>query len=776
MPRRTRFNRMYKRILYSLILICVTGALHAIHPDAPTGYRWVVNERFTDEFNGTSLNTDRWHDHHPKWNGRPPAKFMPSAVSVKNGQLRIRNGVLDRPDHNHKIAGGAVVSKSTEAHFGYYEVRMKASQIPMSSTFWFSNDGARVGDKWISQELDVQETIGGAKKNPEWRRTMHSNTHVWAREDGKRVVKSKPGLSNISPETGEAFHTYGVWWVDANTMHFYHDDEFQFTLQPDTSYSDKPFARPMHLNLVTETYDWEPPPTVQELNDDTINTTYYDWVRGYRLVKAPNTAETAPPFEPTWDSLKRYEAPEWFRDAKFGIYAHWGVYSATGGSRNTDWYSRNMYDPQHRNYADHLRNHGPVDEFGYKDLVPLFTGEKFNADEWVDLYVQSGARFAGPVAEHSDGFAMWDTELTPWNAKEMGPKRDVVREMEIAVRKRGLKFVTSLHHHWRWGWYPTWDSMTDCANPKYASLYGPKLPATAWGTQSPLEKKVNVMRPAPSPNAAFNDDWLARVKEVVTGYQPDLLWFDNRMEIIDETKRREMVALYYNEAAKWNRDVVLTFKRPDLVEGSATIDLERSRMPDIFPEPWLTDSSISSSSWSYANDLEYYSTDRLIHDLIDIVSKNGCLLLNVAPAPDGTIPATQKERLLEIGQWLKTNGEAIYSTRPWTVFGEGPTSTPEGHLADLRFEGFTAQDIRFTRSKDGSAVYAILLGWPKDGYANIKSLGNQAGQINSVHLLATDQPLPFKQSAEGLRVELSDKPPGTHAFVPKLTSPNRSAQ
>ena len=483
----------------------------------------------------------------------------------------------------------------------------------------------------------------------------------------------------------------------------------------------------------------------------------------------PTNLKSAEPFEATWDSLESYECPEWFRDAKFGIYAHWGVYSASGGSRNTDWYSHNMYRAGHQNNADHLRNHGPVDQIGYKDLVPLFTAEKFNADEWVNLYVEAGARFAGPVAEHSDGFAMWNSKVTPWNAKAMGPKRDVVREMEIAVRKRGLKFMASLHHHWKWGWYPTWDENTDCADPANAGLYGPKVPQSAWGTTQP-DGKLDVMQPEPRPDAAFNAGWLARVKEVVTVYQPDLMWFDNRMEILEERTRRDMVAFYYNEAAKWQRPVVLTYKRPDLVEGTATIDLERARMPDIFPEPWLTDSSISASSWSYADDLEYYSTDRLIHDLIDIVSKNGCLLLNIAPAPDGIIPEPQKDRLRNIGRWLKTNGEAIYATRPWTRFGEGPTSTPQGHLADLRFDGFTAEDIRFTRSQDGTFLYAILLGWPQDGFCHIESLGNTA--IQGVQLLANDQRLTYRQDQDGLLVELPAKAIGQHAFVLKITGPN----
>ncbi len=470
-------------------------------------------------------------------------------------------------------------------------------------------------------------------------------------------------------------------------------------------------------------------------------------------------------FEPSWASLSAYEAPEWFRDAKFGIYAHWGVYSATGGTRNTDWYSRNMYDPNHRNYREHVKNHGSVDEFGYKDLIPHFSGELFDAQEWVSLYLEAGARFAGPVAEHGDGFAMWATDLTPWNAGDMGPKRDVVGEMAKAVKKAGMKFLTSFHHHWRWGWYPTWDQETDCADPNFASLYGRKLPSTAWGTRGAKGERVDVMRPVPLPDEAFNVSWLSHVKEVIDRYRPDMLWFDNRMEIIEESKRLEMLAYFYNQGREWGSDVVLTYKRPDLREGVATIDLERARMPGIYPDPWLTDSSIASSSWSYAEDLEYYSSNRLIDDLVDIVSKNGCLLLNLAPAPDGTIPKPQQDRLREMGAWLRIHGEAIYGTRPWMVFGEGPTITEQGHLADLKFKGFDARDIRFTCSKDRKRLYVILLGWPHAGRVEIGSMGKRSGNVVAARWLSNGESLDFYLDDERLVLNLPAKPIGSHAHV-----------
>ncbi len=205
------------------------------------------------------------------------------------------------------------------------------------------------------------------------------------------------------------------------------------------------------------------------------------------------------PFEPNWESLKRYQVPDWFVDGKFGIYAHWGVYSAVKGSGNTDWYGRNMYKPDHPNYEEHLARFGSVKNFGYKDYIPEFTAEKFDADEWADLYVEAGARFAGPVGEHADGFSMWDSDVNPWNAMQMGPQRDVVAEMEQAIRRRGLKYLVSFHHQWLWGWYPTWDDSTDAADPSNASFYGPRYPETAQAMALPGRRDSNMAAyPLPS--------------------------------------------------------------------------------------------------------------------------------------------------------------------------------------------------------------------------------------------------------------------------------------
>jgi beta-porphyranase len=274
------------RLLITLALAAsVTSNVDAAPPAPPEGYKWVINEDFTDEFTGTGLDSSKWYDHHPRWKGRPPAKFMRENVSVKDGTLQLKNGMLDQPQGRFTIGGAAVVSKSTEAFYGYYEVSMKASKISMSSTFWFSNQSDKSDPLSSSLELDVQEAIGAGKRQPDRKHYMKSNTHYWGRKNGKRFDEAVSGDAQISPPAGEAFHVYGVWWVDANTIKFYHNDEYKFTIHPSTKYNDTPFDRPMHMNLVTETYDWETPPTPEELADDSINTTYYDWSRAYVLVK-----------------------------------------------------------------------------------------------------------------------------------------------------------------------------------------------------------------------------------------------------------------------------------------------------------------------------------------------------------------------------------------------------------------------------------------------------------------------------------------------------------
>ena len=461
-------------------------------------------------------------------------------------------------------------------------------------------------------------------------------------------------------------------------------------------------------------------------------------------------------YEATWVSLQTHETPEWFRDAKFGLYFHWGLYSVP--AYKNEWYSHWMYVQGHDINKHHVEKYGPLNEFGYKDFIPMFTAEKFNADEWVDLFVKAGARYAGPVAEHADGFAMWDSKLTTWDAMDMGPKRDIVGEMEKAIRKTDLKFVTTFHLQWLYAWYPTLDKNTDASNPEYADLYGPPAPIehfTAVWNDSTVR-----------PDANFNKRWYDRVTEVVDKYNPDLVYFDTKLHIIDDQVRRNFLQHFYNRAAEQDRHVVCTYKFEDMAKGAAVLDLERARMSKLTDFPWLTDDSVDWSSWCHVMEPDYKSTDRLIDFLIDVVSKNGCVLLNIPPTAQGEIPQPVRERLLEMGEWLGVNGEAIYETRPWKIFGEGPTKVVEGHLNERENADNVAEDIRFTTK--GGTLYAITLAVP-DESIKIKSLGTDAGlldkEIQSVRLLGYSGDLTWRRETDGLLISIPKEKPCDYALA-----------
>ena len=468
-------------------------------------------------------------------------------------------------------------------------------------------------------------------------------------------------------------------------------------------------------------------------------------------------------YQPGWEPLKSHPNPEWFADAKFGIYFHWGPYSVP--AFGTEWYARDMYRPGSPENKHHLAVWGPLDRFGYKDFIPMFRAEHFDPDEWVDLFVRAGAKFAGPVAEHADGFSMWDSKLTKWNAARMGPKRDVVGEMEKAVRKRGLKFITTFHHQWLWAWYPTFDKSVDASNPEWSGLYGPPVSKAAWDYTAENEL---------IPNAEFCRLWNAKINEVVDRYHPDLLWFDSRLENIGEQYRLNFLAHYFNDADRSGHQVVVTYKNKGLETGAGILDLERGRMARGMPFQWLNDDAMSWKSWSYIEDDSLKSPLRLVQELVDIVSKNGNLLLDIGPKADGTIPQAVRDRLLEMGKWLALNGEAIYGTRPWETFGEGPTEVPEGHFSEAKIKDFTAEDIRFTRK--GGALYAIVMGWPK-GPAVIHSL--TAGKalpfasIGKIELLGAKDALKWSRDANGLTVQMPPAKPCDYAVVLKITGARR---
>ncbi len=447
-------------------------------------------------------------------------------------------------------------------------------------------------------------------------------------------------------------------------------------------------------------------------------------------------AATAQSYEPNWDSLSKHKpAPDWFRDAKFGIYFHWGVYTVP--EFGDEWYPRNMYFPTHPAFKHHVKTYGPHAEFGYHKLVPLFTAEKFNAAEWVELFEQAGAKFAGPVAEHHDGFAMWPSKLTPWNAKDRGPKRDIVGEIAAEVKKRDMKLVTTFHHerhHQRHLEEKNYDKAEWWSH--YKDSHFP--PNKKLGTL-PEDHELQLLY-GNLPKAEFNDLWFGKLKEVIDAYEPDLIWFDSWLDHMDEEPRLKFYSYYFNKAKEWNKEVGVTHKKKDAPNSFSIEDFEKGRLDKLTENSWLVDDTISNGSWSYVRDIKLKPSSEIIHELADIVSKNGQLLLNICPRADGSIPDDQRVLLLDIGAWLKVNGDAIYGTRPYRVYGEGPTQMKKsGHMIKTEDKAiYTAKDIRYTTK--GNIIYAIQLGVAPEGkLTQLNEVGEE--KIKNVRLLGSEEKL-----------------------------------
>ncbi len=453
-------------------------------------------------------------------------------------------------------------------------------------------------------------------------------------------------------------------------------------------------------------------------------------------------------YQPNWESLSQYTIPRWFMDAKLGIFIHWGVYAVPAFSN--EWYPRNMYRRGTPEFEHHRAVWGAHRDFGYKDFIPMFKAEHWDPAAWVQLFQEAGARYIVPVAEHHDGFPMYATDLTPYNAAAMGPCRDIVADMATAVRAAGLKFGVSSHRAFNWRYY-TFEDDFDTVDPRNAALYSP----------AHLENT-----PA---SAEFLDNWWSRTRELVDRFEPDLLWFDFGWHEEEFAPcRPRITSYYYNRALEWGREVVLNYK-DKFPAGTAVWDIERGKLDAIREEYWQTDTSVSYKSWCYVEDDEFKSVTTLVHDLVDIVSKNGNLLLNVGPRPDGTIPEEVQERLRGLGAWLRVNGEAIYGTRHWATYGEGDTAVVTGHMTERQNAAFGPGDVRFTVGSD--ALYAILLGWP-GAQATVRSLGSgsplAAARIEAVSLLGAPGTLPWRQSEAGLTVDLPAAPVGEHAYTLKI--------
>lgn len=457
------------------------------------------------------------------------------------------------------------------------------------------------------------------------------------------------------------------------------------------------------------------------------------------------------PFTDDWKNIaENYKFPDWFRDAKFGIFIHWGVYSVP--AFGNEWYPRNMYIKDSPEYKHHIATWGEHTKFGYKDFIPMFKAEKFDADEWAQLFKASGAKYVVPVAEHHDGFAMYDSSLNPWNAAKMGPKRDIIAMLKKAVESRGMVFGVSSHraeNAWFYGGgmdYPS--DVRDGA----ISLYGKRLKERESYTED------------------WGEDFLRHTIELVDKYQPSLIWFDwtvNNKLIMPYFNK--FLAHYYNMGLEWKKGLVVNtkFGYPNNIQ---VWDMERGKAGDLMYYPWQTDTSIGKKSWAYIDGEENKNPGQIIRDLVDIVSKNGNLLLNIGPRADGTITDEQKGVLLEIGKWLGVNGEAIYCSRPWKIYGEGGTESPKGSFSDNKQVDYTAQDLRFTTR--GNCLYVAALAWSDEGKITVHSLSkkNMGGaKLRKVEMLGSGETVKWREGEDGLELSFPKQKPCDYAYVFKLS-------
>lgn len=448
-------------------------------------------------------------------------------------------------------------------------------------------------------------------------------------------------------------------------------------------------------------------------------------------------------YKDNWESLANYPIPKWYTDAKFGIFVGWGVYSVP--AFGNEWYAHTMYKKECAEYSHHIEKYGSHEAVSYTDFVKDFKGEKFDADEWIKLFKKAGAKFVMPIAEHHDGFQMYNSDLSDWCAAKKGPKKDILGEVKKAAEENGLVFCTSNHyaeHYW------FFEGMRDMGliTEEYVDPYG-----------FCCKQKDNN-----DPNAPHMQDhakmWLVRNCEIVDKYRPKIMWFD--WSIQDKPFKpyiKKFAAYYYNRAAEWGEDVAINYKFDAFALGSAVYDVERGKLAAIRPRFWQTDTSIAKNAWCYTENNDFKDPADLICDLIDIVSKNGALLLNVGPKSDGTITQEETNILLEIGAWLEKNGEAVYGTDIWHKYGEGPTEITEGSFGESNIVKYTPEDIRFTYK--APYIYATVLSWPENGEVVIKSLGTKAFNafIQNVTLLGYNNSLTYDLGEDELKIHVNGK-------------------
>jgi alpha-L-fucosidase len=478
------------------------------------------------------------------------------------------------------------------------------------------------------------------------------------------------------------------------------------------------------------------------------------------------------PFEGTRVSLSQYEIPEWFSDAKFGIWAHWGPQSAIEAG---DWYARNMYKQGSDQYLYHCETYGHPSKFGYKDTIPLWKAEQFDPAYLMGLYKKAGAKYFMSMGVHHDNFDMWNSTYNPWNAAKMGPKKDVVGLWAHAARDAGLRFAVSDHLWITYKWFsvshghdetgPNAGVPYDGADPRNKSLYVDS--DQIWGGPSNLDWSETGIP------LWWKRHWCLRIKDLVDKYQPDMLYTDGPLPF--EEYGLSLVAHLYNQTAKKNggkTQAVYTSKRiEDAGEGISVLDVERGIVSDIWPRPWQTDTCIGD--WHYKRGQVYKTPKTIIDMLADIVSRNGNLMLNFPLPSRGTLDLEELNVLAEITKWMSVNAEAIHATRPWKIYGESPAplvAVEDSSFNEEKRKDLTAADVRFTTK--GDTLYALVMGWP-DYQAVIRPLatntGLRVGKIQNVELLGYDGKLDWTQDGSGLKVMTPAQKPCDYAIVFKVT-------
>lgn len=470
-------------------------------------------------------------------------------------------------------------------------------------------------------------------------------------------------------------------------------------------------------------------------------------------------------FQPTAESLKQYGVPEWFRDAKFGIWSHWGPQSVPQGD---GWYARNMYVQGHPAYKYHVAHYGHPSIFGYKDIIQLWTAEKFDPERLMDLYVEAGAKYFVTMGGHHDNFDLWDSKYHAWNAINYGPRRDIVGLWRQAALKRGLRFGITEHLSRSYSWFNT-SHGADKTGPKAGVPYDGNVPRYHNLYYEPHDDS-RVTYPINAPEVVQRD-WFYRMQDLMDRYQPDLLYSDGAIPF--GAIGRQFLANFYNANMTWHGgklEAVYNIKdipaHGEYIHGAAVLDMERTRLLKIWPEPWQTDET--TGDWFYNVGVNYKAEAlSKIHMLVDIVSKNGCLLLNITQRPDGSLDPEAEQMLHDMGKWMKVNGEAIYGTRPWQIYGEGPSGQGGKGVSEAANRPFTAQDIRFTTKRD--TLYAITLGRPA-GEFTIRSIRVDSAAADAGAELLGSGAVPYRVNEDKqLVITPPAQFPGDYAFTMKLT-------